>query len=47
MEAVLTLYRVCIEESPLLFEEHCKMRLSLQGKKRRRKKKKNHTHFDN
>lgn len=38
MEAVLTLYSVCIEESPL-FEEQCKMRLSLKGEKRKKEKK--------
>lgn len=37
MEAVLTLYSVCIEESPL-FEEQCKMRLSLKGEKRKKEK---------
>lgn len=42
MEAVLTLYSVCIEESPL-FEEQCKMRLSLKGEKRKKEKKKRET----
>lgn len=38
MEAVLTLYGVCIEDFPLLSEEkHCKMRLSLKGEKRGKK----------
>jgi hypothetical protein len=39
MEAVLTLYSVCMEESPLFEEEQCKMRLSLKGEKRKRKRK--------
>lgn len=39
MEAVLTLYSVCIEDFPLLSEEkHCKMRLSLKGEKEEKKK---------
>lgn len=38
MEAVLTLYSVCIEDFPLLSEEkHCKMRLSLKGEKKKKK----------
>lgn len=36
---MLTLYSVCIEETPLLSEEkHCKLRLSLKGEKRKKKK---------